>query len=59
MGEGIVSTLSDAGDHELLALFCKRSPTEEAYTNFFSYICHLVGHLARSQVLVEKGEHAA
>jgi neuroblastoma-amplified sequence len=58
MREGIVST-SDAGDHEVLPWFCKRSPTEEAYTNFFSYICHLVGHLARSQVLMEIGEHVA
>jgi hypothetical protein len=53
MREGIVSTSSNADDHELLALVLssetmQKITTEEAYSKFFSYICHLVGHLARS-----------
>nr|ACF81520.1 unknown [Zea mays] len=53
MREGIVSTSSNADDQELLALVLSSGTmqkiiTEEAYSKFFSYICHLVGHLARS-----------
>uniref|UniRef100_K3Z324 Sec39 domain-containing protein n=1 Tax=Setaria italica TaxID=4555 RepID=K3Z324_SETIT len=53
MREGTVSTSSNADDHELLALVLtsgtmQKIATEEAYSKFFSYLCHLVGHLARS-----------
>jgi neuroblastoma-amplified sequence len=53
MREGTVSTSSNAGDQELLALVLSSGTiqkiiAEEAYSQFFSYVCHLVGHLARS-----------
>ncbi|KAL6642432.1 hypothetical protein ACP70R_020613 [Stipagrostis hirtigluma subsp. patula] len=53
MREGTVSTSSNADDHELLALVLSSGTmqmitTDEAYSKFFSYLCHLVGHLARS-----------
>ncbi|XP_062204468.1 MAG2-interacting protein 2-like isoform X2 [Phragmites australis] len=53
MREGTVSTSSNADDHVLLALvlsseIVQKITSEEAYSKFFSYICHLVGHLARS-----------
>ncbi|KAF8658210.1 hypothetical protein HU200_059430 [Digitaria exilis] len=53
MREGTVSTSSNADDHELLALVLlsgtmQKVTAEEAYSHFFSYLCHLVGHLARS-----------
>ncbi|TVU51498.1 hypothetical protein EJB05_02930 [Eragrostis curvula] len=53
MREGTVSTSSNADDQELLALVLSSGTiqkiiAEEAYSQFFSYVCHLVGHLARS-----------
>lgn len=53
MREGTVSTSSNADDHELLALVLssgalQKIAAEEAYSKLFSYICHIVGHLARS-----------
>ncbi|CAN6344755.1 unnamed protein product [Urochloa humidicola] len=53
MREGTVSTSSNADDHELLALVLssgtmQKIATEEAYSKIFSYLCQLVGHLARS-----------
>ncbi|PAN38457.1 hypothetical protein PAHAL_7G173500 [Panicum hallii] len=53
MREGTVSTSSNADDRELLALVLssgtiQKITTEEAYSKLFSYLCHLVGNLARS-----------
>lgn len=53
MREGTVSTSSNGNDHELLTLVISSASmqtitSEEAYSKIFAYICHLVGHLARS-----------
>ena len=53
MREGTVSTSSNADDRELLALVLssgtiQKITTEEPYSKLFSYLCHLVGNLARS-----------
>ncbi|KAJ1265588.1 hypothetical protein BS78_08G087500 [Paspalum vaginatum] len=53
MREGTVSTSSNGDDQELLALVLSSGSmqkiiTDEGYSNFFSHICHLVGHLASS-----------
>ncbi|GJM87674.1 hypothetical protein PR202_ga03652 [Eleusine coracana subsp. coracana] len=53
MREGTVSTSSNADDQELLALALSSGTlqkiiAEEENSQFFSYMCHLVGHLAKS-----------
>ncbi|XP_062202645.1 MAG2-interacting protein 2-like [Phragmites australis] len=66
MREGTMSTSSNADDHELLALVLssgtmQKITTEEAYSKFFSYVCHLVGHLARlfqAHLLVQWSDEA-
>ncbi|KAL6905903.1 hypothetical protein ACP4OV_003504 [Aristida adscensionis] len=51
MREGTVSTSSNNDDYQLLALVLSSGTMltitkDEAYSKFFSYICHLVGHLS-------------